>query len=173
MKFNEAVEQLVESKVSEKIPLKKAKEIASALLKKLAPLISKVEVAGSMRRKKNEIGDIDLVVQVKPSESSASLLTFLKTLDKDASGGEKKLKMTFEGRPIEFWLTTPETFSSMMMTATGPVNYNIRYRALAKRAGYMLNQYGLWDSSGKKIASTEEEIYKALGQKFKDPELRA
>jgi len=87
--------------------------------------------------------------------------------------GEKQISFTVGDTQVDLYLTPERHFGAMLLFLTGPAGYNIWMRKLAKDKGYLLNQWGLWDRrSGELIASTEEEIYSALGTPYEPPELR-
>ena len=71
------------------------------------------------------------------------------------------------------FFTEHDSWGTAMMYTTGPQRYNIRKRYLVKRMGYKLNQYGLYNKEGEKIAGpTETGIYEALGWEWCEPEDR-
>ncbi len=146
------------------------KPIAEELVEKLKHLgASKVEIAGSIRRKESSVGDIDIVAV--SGKSPGSLLH-------DAGAtisqhGSERAFGHYKDVWINLWVTPPEAWGAMLFYATGPQKYTIGYRMKAKRKGWLLNQKGLFDENGKRIAGeTEESIYKALDKSYKEPELR-
>ena len=123
-------------------------------------------VAGSIRRGKEEIGDIDIVLIPKDT-----LFDHIDDIIEVTSGGQKKIYGTYRGRPINLFLTDTKGWGAQLMTATGPAQYNIRKRFLVKRKGLKLNEYGLFTAdTGEYLAGkTEKDIYDYLGWNNKAP----
>jgi len=122
---------------------------------------AQVEIAGSLRRGSEEVGDIDLVVI--PKDRRLFEEAVMKIEDTCLAWGEKKIRIeTKEGIQIDFQMATPETFESMMLYLTGSAKFNIMCRGIAKKQGMRLNEYGLF-RGGKNVASSEEQILKILG----------
>ena len=128
-----------------------------------------LRTAGSFRRLKKEMGDIDLIVissEINPVKIELSHL-----LEK-LSGGDKKLTGLLHGVQIDFVMSDKEGLGAALMHCTGPVELNIRQRAHAKRNGYLLNEKGLWKGSVRLCSSSEEAIYAELGMTWIEPKNR-
>lgn len=149
----------------------KVETIARGIVAKLAPHCKRIEIAGSIRRKKAEPNDIDIVII--PSDRPA-IEKYIKSIDKKVRWGERIISIIEKnGIQVDFYFCTPDEWGAMLMTLTGPSGSNIGLRTMAKKKGWKLNQYGLYDACGNKIAGkTEESIYKALGRPWKEPENR-
>ena len=80
----------------------------------------------------------------------------------------------FMGRPINIFVTSTESYGACMYQMTGPTKYNLMMRMCAKKRGFKLNEYGLYNRvSGEYIAGrTEEDIFQALNLSYKSPENR-
>jgi 8-oxo-dGTP pyrophosphatase MutT (NUDIX family) len=166
------IDKLLESKPGEagKLSLSTATKLANEVLSKLKPVLKQYEIAGSIRRGKSDVSDIDIVVI--PTSSSA-LRSAIQKVGDEVWGGEKQLNMMYKGTQFNFVVTTLQSWGAALMHATGSGKWNMILRFIAKKKGLKLNQYGLFDTSGKLIASkTEEAIYKAIGKGFKTPEER-
>jgi len=154
-----------------KIPYSEAAKIASTIEKEIKPLVDVCEVAGSMRRNRPEIGDIEFVVLPKDHDH------FLEWCEIHGfSGGRKIQKGHRQGRKIEFYISPDrESLGSMMFMFTGDFQFNIAMRRRAKNRGLKINQYGVFDElSGEKLASqTEEDIFSVLEKKWYKPEDRS
>jgi DNA polymerase (family 10) len=127
-------------------------------------------VAGSIRRKEPDVGDIDLIVR-EPLDGIAYSCT--------KSGkativncGKKKMDVDYKGMRFNIYYTYTWNLGAMLFFLTGPKGYVIAYRKRAKESGMLLNQYGLYKGSKLIAGKTEEEIYEALGKTYKQPELR-
>lgn len=151
---------------------KTAQQVISAL-KKDGDLKNLV-VAGSFRRMKEVVRDIDiLVVSDKPKKIMDSFvhLPFLKRVL--AHGGLKSAVLTQDNAQVDLRVFKPESFGAALLYFTGSKNHNIRLRQLAIKKGLKINEYGLFDKKEHCLASKQEkDIYKALGLVFIPPELR-
>ena len=157
------------AKVEAKIKHKEASKLAKEIIDEIRPLVETFQVAGSLRRGAEEIGDVDIVVIPKEG--------FTEKVDeiiKVTSSGKRKIYGTYKGTPINFFMTEEKSWGACLMTATGPAIYNIRKRFLVKRMGFKLNEYGLFKvSSGEYLAGeTENDIYDYLGWEHKTPSER-
>ena len=138
------------------IPRERAEKLAREVMRTLKRRgATKVAVAGSIRRGKLIVGDIDIVA-----------------IDPRRTGRRDDIQ--FGGVAVQVWYTDAEHWGAAMLYATGPAGSNIGRARLAKRKGWKLRQqHGLYDESGRCIASrTEEEICEALGIECRAPELR-
>jgi len=136
------------------------------------------EIAGSIRREEENVGDIDIVVVVPnpddPNQSDWWASTILEAAGVPvSSGGHRKATGQSGEFKVDLWTCTREEFGAMMFYATGPRGYNISYRKMAKQRGWKLNEKGLWDENGNRIAGYDEcEIYNMLGRSWVEPKLR-
>ena len=155
-----------------KTPASEAMPIAHALTEKLSEWCTTVTVAGSIRQGKEMVGDIDVVVI--PSVEPAEFLERCKEIIEYEYGGKKKIFGMFQGRPINIFVTTEQSYGACMYQMTGPMQYNLRMRISAKRKGFKLNEYGLYNrESGAYVAGrTEADIFAALGLSYRTPEQR-
>jgi DNA ligase-1 len=148
--------------------------LADKLKQEILPYCKKVEVAGSIRRKKPEPRDIDIVVVPKDEVAKDAIKN--KLLEKAQSVrlvGDKEISVVVDNTQVDVYFTDEVSYGAMLLFLTGPNVFNISMRKRAKDMGYLLNQWGLFDRrTGKLIASTEEGIFKALGMYYEPPELR-
>lgn len=135
----------------------------------LKPFCSRIEVAGSIRRKEKNPVDIDIVLILKDKEK---LENFMRKKGKFIQGGEKKSRWRIEGVNVELYYTTLESWGATLLAYSSKFGAGIGLRVVARKKGFKLNQYGLF-KKGKKIAGkTEHDIYHALGRSWKEPENR-
>lgn len=168
-------EELIElggPKKGPKIPYKRAVEIAMRLEKKVRPWVLFADVAGSIRRGKKEIGDIELVVLPK------NLHKFLEHLaDLGFMGGERIQRRVERGVKLEIYIAhRPDELGAMLLSYTGDWMMNVALRRIAKDRGWLLNQYGLFDqATGEVILKSpyEEDFFGALGVDYHAPEDRS
>lgn len=140
--------------------------------------INQIVAAGSLRRMKETIGDIDLLaVTKKPTPEAVRKImnTFinLKGVVKVWEYGLSKSSVRFsKGLDCDLRLVKPEEFGSALLYFTGSKEHNIALRKIALDQGYKLNEYGLFKGQRQIAGSSEEEIYKILGLSYIEPELR-
>jgi DNA polymerase (family 10) len=144
--------------------------VFNKVLRWLKPLSKKIEVAGSIRRKEPKPVDIDFVIIPKNKEK---IIELMKSKGKFIQGGDKRARFKVDGVKVELYFTTPESWGATLLAYSSRTGSAIGLRMFAKRKGFKLNQYGLFNKRGKRIAGkTEKEIYRALGRKLKKPENR-
>lgn len=170
-------EELIElgaKKKGPRMPLARARELAQRLRRKIAPYAVFAEIAGSIRRRKPTVGDIELVVLPK-----MRVMFDIGTLwDLGFVGGDRiQRKVDRNGVKYEIYIAhKPEELGAMLLTYTGDFAFNIALRGIAKRQGWLLNQYGLFDAkSGEVILQSpyEEDFFGALGVDYHTPEERS
>jgi len=151
--------------------LEMAQELAEKIVATISHLCEKIEVAGSIRRKKAEVGDIDIVVIPKPFMWGRIPIVMRSELDaKPGIGGSELIRMyvPFANSPdgqaqVDFYAAKRETWGVILLIRTGSTDHNIRLCTHAKALGMMLSASRGVLEKGMVIASkTEEEIFKAL-----------
>lgn len=159
--------------MKQRISLARGQEIGERVIDALMPYCSMACVAGSIRRRKPIVGDVDIVAVPLPDENEQLLAAF-RSLGVCEGKGKVVLSATIEGVQVDLWLVPAASWGAAILFATGSAQENIRLRAVAKRSGWKLSQYDLSDvATGQIIASeTEESIYEELGLSFLRPEQR-
>lgn len=148
-----------------RVPKEKAIEVAKELTKVIRPYASRIRYGGSIRRRKEDVGDIDLSVDLLPNVTPSDLRKELQKIDPEMRGGDVQMYMEFMGLVVNIYiLQDPKSMGALMATITGPSFRNVFYRKLAKSKGWKLSQYGLFDENDKLIANTERGIAKALNK---------
>lgn len=160
----------------ERVSLKKAQKIAKEILNniKAKKEIMNMEIAGSLRRKRDTIRDIDIIASSKNPEKVIDAFTKIRGIKKILAKGLRKAIIIFGGMQADIRVFKPESYGAGLLYFTGSKNYNIELRKIAIKKGYKLNEYGLFDrKTGKMIAGkTEQEICRKLGAKYLSPEQR-
>jgi len=148
--------------------------------KRLASLkeVKKIIVAGSFRRRKETIGDADiLIISKRPKKIMDCFVRMKEVIDVHAHGGTKSSVKLNNGMDVDLRIVEERSFGAALNYFTGSKGHNVALRQIAIKKGYKLNEYGLFSAKGggkKFIAGrTEEELYKTLGIKqYIEPELR-
>jgi len=128
-------------------------------------------VAGSYRRGKSTIGDIDIVT----TENRSSVSTRLATVaDEVIDEGERKTSVRTGERRVDIRFTDTDHYGSMLLYLTGSKDFNIKLREVARIQGYKLNEYGLEERKSGMLHTfaSEEELFAFLGMAWIPPELR-
>ncbi len=140
--------------------------------------VEQLAVAGSVRRRKETIGDIDiLAVSKNPKKTMAYFVAMPEVVHVYAHGATKSSVKTKFGFDIDIRIIPKSSWGAALNYFTGSKEHNVALRELAIKKGWTLNEYslsgGVGGKKGKVIASkTEEEIYKKLGLQYIEPELR-
>jgi DNA polymerase (family 10) len=162
---------------------KEAAERVHAVIRKQKGVL-RSEVAGSLRRKKEVIGDIDILVSAKRSVSPELMEVFTSHPDVAevlAQGETKSSVVLKSGINCDLRVVDDSEFPFALAYFTGSKEHNIEMRSLAKKFGWSLNEYGFSElgaeekrGKAKRIVrcKDEEDIFKALGLSFIPPELR-
>ena len=141
-----------------------------ALLEKKVEMIS---IAGSLRRMKETIGDMDILAFSSEPMEIMDFFTNMKNVEAVIVKGETKSSVRLEsGIQVDLRIVPKESFGSALQYFTGSKEHNIAVRKIAVRAGYKLNEYGLFKGDKKIEGESEEGVYRALGMDFIPPELR-
>ena len=152
--------------------LPEAESIAMKLRK--SKLAYRVEVAGSLRRMRETIGDIDILVISSEPKKVMEFAANLDEVDSVIAMGETKATFWLTiGTSCDIRVVEQNSFGSAMQYFTGSKSHGVKMRQIAIKKGFSLSEYGLFDKKGKAIASeSEEEIYKRIGMDYIEPEMR-
>lgn len=141
-------------------------------LKKLKE-VQKIEPMGSIRRMKEVVGDIDLLVVASKSKAVMDAFTSLPEVQKVVSKGSTKSTVLLKNRmQVDLRVVPKESYGAATQYFTGSKQHNIATRKIAIKKGLKLSEYGLFSKAGKRVATTEVDIYKKLGMKWIPPHLR-
>jgi DNA polymerase (family 10) len=148
-------------------------EIISAL-KKLKE-VDRISEAGSLRRRKETIGDLDiLITSSKPAKVADFFVSMPMVKRILAKGATRSSVILKNGLHTDLRVVEDAAFGSALQYFTGSKFHNIHTRQIAIKKGYKLSEYGIFSRrTGKRVAGrTEQEVYKALGLPYIEPELR-
>jgi len=162
---------------TERRPLGRVLPLAEDIVRRMkdAAPVDQIEVAGSIRRMKETVKDIDILTTSKhPDEVMDAFVKLPQVSRVLAHGPTKSSVITEEGIQVDLRVVEEDSFGAALQYFTGSKQHNIRLREMAVRAGLKLNEYGAFKEPGeKKIGGkTEEEMYKALKLPWIPPELR-
>ncbi len=145
-----------------------------ALLRAGCKTLDKLDVAGSMRRWKATVGDMDFLATAGDPLEVINCFVGLPMVGTIDSQGENKASVWLNnGMRVDLYVMDPRYYYSLLQHFTGSRAHNIALRDRAIKMGYKLNEYGLYHASGDPIAiNNEEDIYRTLGLGWMPPELR-
>jgi DNA polymerase (family 10) len=161
---------------SERIPLATALPVAKELIKALkeaTPHALKVTAAGSLRRMKATIGDIDLLASShKPEEVIETFTRLPQVAEVSMKGPTKSTVFLHSGLQVDLRVLPPERYGSLLQYFTGSKEHNVALRGLALDMGLSLSEYGFKRGEEEILCPEEEDVYHTLGLEWIPPELR-
>ena len=140
--------------------------------------LERIVVAGSLRRYRETIGDVDIVVASDAAPPIMAMFVAAPTVERVLAQGDTKSSVVVDrGLQVDLRVVPPQSFGAALLYFTGSKDHNVRLRGIALRRKLLLNEYGLYrvgaEARGQEIASaTEEEVYAALEMDWIPPELR-
>ncbi len=179
------------SRASARTPIGTALPLAERFVAELAelPEVKKISVAGSLRRFRETVGDIDILVTSRSPEKVIAHFTHLDDAVRIlAEGSTKGSVVTRDGIQVDLRVVEESSYGSALNYFTGSKEHNIRLREIALQRGMKLSEYGVFKTTGaarrkrragekarKEIrvaGKTEKEVYRALGLPYIPPEIR-
>ncbi|HET7827133.1 MAG TPA: DNA polymerase/3'-5' exonuclease PolX [Anaeromyxobacter sp.] len=154
-----------------------------------SPAVERAEVAGSTRRFRETVADVDLVVASRsPAAVVEHFVAFPQAAEVLARGDSKTTVRLASGLQVDLRIVPPEDFATLLHHLTGSKAHHVKLRGIARDAGYTLSEWGLYrlpppgvppppedtppDPSSKVGIGSEEDLYAALGLAYVPPELR-
>lgn len=160
-----------------RIPLARAYPLAQQVMSELrrsAP-VKDIAAAGSLRRMKETIGDLDILVTSDDPDAVMQAVTRLPMVQQVLLTGTTKTSVITDiGIQVDVRVVEPKNFGAALQYFTGSKEHNVKLRTLAARRGYKLSEYGIFrtDTDERIGGLTEEEMYRPLGIRMYPPELR-
>lgn len=165
------------AKVEKRTALAKGKQMAAKVERWLKPYARRLLLAGSLRRKRPTIGDIEFVVLPKKSLGVEGLVSALEERGYRVGPSMRTAKKVVDGVKVELYIVHhPEEFGAMAFMYTGDRTFNMAMRKKAMAMGYLLNQYGVWTRDKKRaiLQSTQErDFFEFLQVPYHTPEERS
>lgn len=156
----------------DRIPYAQALKAAEQYLDymKQSPAVEQIEYAGSLRRKKNTIGDIDLLAAGVDSEAIRAHFLAYPDIQKVLGAGETKSSVILSGNiQVDLRVVDKDKFGAALLYFTGSKQFNIHLRTLALKQDLKVNEYGIFKGERSIASATEEEIFSALGLDYVEP----
>lgn len=157
-----------------RMPFNVAKIIAQVFIERINEkannLIQKVDITGSLRREKETVGDIDLIILTDDRPKVTQILK--EEMDAVLSEGEEKISGLVRNKRCQIRFARKEAYGAMLLHFTGSKEHNIKLRQRAQELGMRLNEYGLWKQEAQVAGETEESIFETLEFPFIPPQRR-
>jgi DNA polymerase (family 10) len=165
------------SRRSGRIPLGRAWPLAQEIIATLKKVKGVVDAApaGSLRRMRSTVGDLDILVAAKESAPVMEAVVNLPGVSRVLGKGETKSSIEFtDGVRAQVWVYPPEKFGTALQYATGSKDHNVQLRQIALAKGLSLSEHSFARVKGGKeiLCATEEEVYETLDLPWIPPELR-
>ncbi len=166
------------SKVKERtkrFPRDEIKDEVDKLLEEIKNIegVEQADVAGSYRREKETVGDIDILVITKSPKEVSDAVVALPLVRDVVAHGDKKLSFDLKnGLRVDVRFLQKDQWGSALLYFTGSKEHNIAMRKIAMARGWKLSEYGLFEGEKVVVSKTEEEIYEKLGLRFYEPNER-
>jgi DNA polymerase (family 10) len=154
--------------------LGRAVPIAGEIMAALGKVAGKIACAGSLRRMKETVHDVDILVGSNEPEAVMKAFRRLDMVERVLAAGDTKTSvLVTDDLQVDLRVVPPGSWGAALLYFTGSKEHNIRLRERAVKRGLKLNEYGLFDESGKPVAArTEKAIYRALDLAWIAPTLR-
>lgn len=158
----------------ERIPLATALKVVKEVIKPLTSVAEKVSPAGSLRRMKETIGDIDILATGENTEKIIDAFVHQPYVKEVIAKGDTKasVRTVYDNMQVDLRVVKKDCWGAALLYFTGSKAHNIKLRGLAKDRGLKISEYGVFKGTKRIAGSTEEEVYKVLGISFIPPELR-
>ncbi len=133
------------AQVRERTPAGEALALGRALLEAVrsAPGVIRAELAGSLRRMAETVGDLDIVAAAEDSGPVMERFTSLPGVDEVLAKGETKAAVVIRGLQVDLRVVPPESFAAALHHFTGSKEHHVRLRELAQKLGYSVSEYGV------------------------------
>lgn len=159
-------------------PMATALDLAEKICARMrgVPNVLETQFAGSLRRRKDTVGDLDILVAAEAEHATAIFDVFVnmpEVTELLARGDTKTSVILDAGIQADMRIVPKESFGAAIQYFTGSKEHNVAMRTIAVKKKLKVSEYGVFDAKGKKIAGeTEEDVYEAIGLTWMAPELR-
>jgi DNA polymerase (family X) len=162
----------------DRVPLSAAMDTATSLVSVLEPLAERVSYAGSLRRMRETIGDVDILATAADEGDAERVMSEFRAAGEVVVSGPTKTSIRVAAGPqrqslqVDLRVVRPSAYGAALQYFTGSQAHNVAVRQIAVRAGLKLSEYGLFRDEELIASATEDEVYAALGLQWTPPPLR-
>ncbi len=160
---------------NERMPLGVALPLAREIMAHMSTLreVKRMEVGGSIRRRAETIGDIDLLALSADAPKVMKSFTTMPMVERVlAQGTTKSSVLVASGRQVDLRVVDESSFGAALQYFTGNKDHNVKLRTIAIKKGLKLNEYGLFKGKNLVAGKSEKEVYASLGLPYIAPEMR-
>ena len=137
------------------------------------PGVQQVAVAGSFRRMRETVGDLDILVAAAPDSAVMQFFTAYDEVAEVFSAGETRSSILLKsGIQVDLRVVAQQSYGAALHYFTGSKAHNIAIRRIAQHLGLKINEYGVFRGAQRIAGDTEESVYRAVGLPYIEPELR-
>ena len=137
------------------------------------PGVQQVAVAGSFRRMRETVGDLDILVAAAPDSAVMQFFTAYDEVAEVFSAGETRASILLKsGIQVDLRVVAQQSYGAALHYFTGSKAHNIAIRRIAQHLGLKINEYGVFRGAQRIAGDTEESVYRAVGLPYIEPELR-
>jgi len=158
-----------------RLRISNAEEYATAMVNYLAkqPGVGRVEVAGSYRRRRETVGDLDILACARDGAAVADAFAAYEEVEEVIAKGPTRVTVRLEGGlQVDLRIIPEESYGAALVYFTGSKDHNIALRRRAQADGLKINEYGVFRGEVSIAGRSEEEVYRTVGLPFIPPELR-
>lgn len=138
-----------------------------------SPGVNRVIVAGSYRRGRETVGDLDILVTARAGKAVMDWFVAYPEVEEVLAQGETKASVRLQSKlQVDLRVVPEESYGAALLYFTGSKNHNVVLRQLAQQRGLKLNEYGLFRGETRVAGDKEESVYAAVGLPWIPPELR-
>lgn len=174
VKSEEKILRGLEVMTADRVLVSVARDTAIPLVDALRPLSDRVAYAGSLRRMRETVGDVDILATAASEEQASRIMAAFRDLAPEVivSGTTKTSVRMAGGLQVDLRVVKPEAWGAALQYFTGSQAHNVAVREIAVRKGLKLSEYGLFRGEELIASETEEDVYRALGLDWIEPTLR-
>jgi len=158
-----------------RMPIDQAYPVAERIVRALRERsrLDRVEIAGSFRRRRETVGDLDILVTSEEPEKVFDTFSALpEVAEVRLRGGTKETCILSNGLQVDLRVVEPGAFGATLQYFTGSKDHNVQLRTIARDRGLKVNEYGVFRDEERVAGRTEEDVYASLGLAWIPPELR-
>ena len=159
----------------ERMPLGRALPIAEEIVRQVdaLPGTARVVIAGSARRMKETVGDIDILTIAENGEATVqAFVHFPQVKEILAAGDTKGSVVLYNGLQVDLRVVPPESYGAALHYFTGSKAHNIKIRTIARERGLKVNEYGIFRGDERIGGEEENDVFEILGMQWIPPEMR-
>lgn len=176
-KTTEGILQQIQGRKAERghkrFRLDRVETLADALQAHLEKETEKITLAGSYRRRKETVGDLDILATSHDPVKAIDRLSKFKKVNRILSKGKTKTSVVLKsGIQVDLRIVKKISYGAALLYFTGSKEHNITLRKMAQRKDLKLNEYGIFKANKRLASKTEEDMYRELGLEYIEPELR-